>query len=456
MLKNICKYIKIEIFSYITPSRRIELVKLSKYLIEELEIKESMNMYNFCKKYYIKCAQKPSLYILLRNFKSEVSSNDFIHLYSHCMNDFTNKFPNELIKLDMLLDPDIVEYILNKNLLKTNKIHLRISSLDIMFNKNLNFRDNQNIEEISFNIFDLDDIYFYNNNPDITYLLFLKYLNKLIPTNVSKIRLPFVSSNDISSEKLKIIMDKLNINIENINNEEQIIKLIFKELSQYKNVNIYDFFGNKAMSTKTLKTYNSIFKSGNYNIINNLKEINFLFNLSNKEDLDALNEFITINNIKDKLKLSIDLPKFFINLTEYDAKNKIYLQLQYLGKEIFKNLMLPKKLKALDIEYNGIIKYNDVLYPSEFLTNIFKQCFNLEELSLNCRVIDIDYESFKYLVNLKYLNISCFNLNHLNDLIKALNKYNQNITDLQIFILNDYYKDNNKEVNLDTNFELKI
>ena len=136
MLKNICKYIKIEIFSYITPSRRIEIVKLSKYLIEELEIKESMNMYNFCKKYYIKCAQKPSLYILLRNFKSEVSSNDFIHLYSHCMNDFTNKFPNELIKLDMLLDSDIVEYILNKFLSKifsttskSNSISNFISSL---------------------------------------------------------------------------------------------------------------------------------------------------------------------------------------------------------------------------------------------------------------------------------------------------------------------------------------
>ena len=100
------------------------------------------------------------------------------------MNDFINKFPNELIKLDMLLDFDVAENILNKNLFKTNKIHLRISSLDIMFNKNLNFRDNQNIEEISFNIFDLDDIYFYKKKPDITYLLFLKYLNKLIPKNI--------------------------------------------------------------------------------------------------------------------------------------------------------------------------------------------------------------------------------------------------------------------------------
>ena len=100
----------------------------------------------------------------------------------------------------MLLDPDIVEYILNKNLLKTNKIHLRISSLDIMFNKNLNFRDNQNIEEISFNIFDSDDkyvIYSYTKKPYITYLLFLKYLNKLIPKNVSKIRLPYINSNYI-------------------------------------------------------------------------------------------------------------------------------------------------------------------------------------------------------------------------------------------------------------------
>ena len=78
----------------------------------------------------------------------------------------------------------------------------------------------------------------------------------------------------------------------------------------------------------------------------------------------------------------------------------------------------------------------------------------MEELSLNCTVIDIDYDSFKYLINLKYLNISCFNVNHLNDLIKALNKYNQNINDLRIFILNDYYKDN-KEINLEINLELK-
>jgi len=276
------------------------------------------------------------------------------------MNDFTNKFPNELIKLDMLLDFDVVENILDKNLFKTNKIHLRISSLDIMFNKNLDFRDNQNIEEISFNIFDSDDkyiLYSYNKNPGITYLLFLKYLNKLIPKNVSKIRLPFVELNNISSEKLKIIIDKLNINNEDINNKEQIIKLIFEELSQYKNIKISDFF--ESASIETIKIYNSIFKSNNYIIINNLKEINFLFDLLNKKDLNVLNKLISINNITNKLKLTVNLNKFFTNLTGYDAINKIILQLQ-LGKEAFTNLILPKKLKALDIDYPSFRKNKDI------------------------------------------------------------------------------------------------
>ena len=110
-------------------------------------------------------------------------------------------------------------------------------------------------------------------------------------------------------------MDKLNINIENINNEEQIIKLIFEELSQYKNIKISEFFETNISSnidTKTLKIYNSIFKSDNY--INNLKEINFPLFLFHKEDLDTLNELISINSIKNKLNLSLELPEFFINL----------------------------------------------------------------------------------------------------------------------------------------------
>ena len=176
-------------------------------------------------------------------------------------------------------------------------------------------------------------------------------------------------------------------------------------------------------------------------------------NLLNKEDLDALNELISINNIKTKLNLTLDLPKFFINLSEYDVINKIYLQL-VIGQEVFKNLILPKKLKALDIGYNDIIRKNNILYPSEILINIFKQCFNLEELSLNWAAFNIDYDSFKYLINLKYLHISYFNLNNLNDLIKTLNKYNQNINELLIFILNDYYKCI-KEINIDSNIELK-
>ena len=109
-----------------------------------------------------------------------------------------------------------------------------------------------------------------------------------------------------------------------------------------------------------------------------------------------MNELISINSIKNKLNLSLELPEFFINLSEYDVINKIYLQLQ-LGEEIFKNLILPKKLKAIDIPYHFIKKK---IYPSEILTNIFKQCLNLEELSLNCAAFNIDYDSFKYLINL--------------------------------------------------------
>ena len=156
---------------------------------------------------------------------------------------------------------------------------------------------------------------------------------------------------------MKIIIDKLNINNEDINNKEQIIKLIFEELSQYKNIKISDFF--ESASIETIKIYNSIFKSNNYIIINNLKEINFLFDLSNKKDLNVLNKLISINNITNKLKLTVNLNKFFTNLTGYDAINKIILQLQ-LGKEAFTNLILPKKLKALDIDYPSFRKNKDI------------------------------------------------------------------------------------------------
>ena len=110
-------------------------------------------MSNFCKKYYQNDNQQPSLYILLRHFKSKLSKNDFNEMYIYLMNDYIKNNPNALIELELLLDIDLIENIIQKNLLKTKRLSLTITSLDLILNEKINFKNDLNIEQIYFNIF---------------------------------------------------------------------------------------------------------------------------------------------------------------------------------------------------------------------------------------------------------------------------------------------------------------
>ena len=191
-------------------------------------------MVNFCKLYYQNDNIKPSLYILIRHFKEKLSKNHFIQIYAYFMNNYLKNNSNELIELNLLLDVDIVGEIINKNLLKTNKISLLLTSLNLLFTKsiNFNFKNNKNIEQIYFNIIDEDitPFYIYNklnvlDNPAdvIYYLLVLKYFNKFIPNNIKKIGIS--STSLIKADKIMNIVKELN----HFNKGEE-IKLLFDEL----------------------------------------------------------------------------------------------------------------------------------------------------------------------------------------------------------------------------------
>ena len=105
-------------------------------------------MVNFCKLYYQNDNIKPSLYILIRHFKEKLPKNHFIQIYAYFMNNYLKNNSNELIELNLLLDVDIVGEIINKNLLKTNKISLILISLNLLFTKSINFdfKNKKNIE----------------------------------------------------------------------------------------------------------------------------------------------------------------------------------------------------------------------------------------------------------------------------------------------------------------------
>lgn len=262
MLKRISRFIQKEIFSFVGTIKTIPLLKTSKEYINKLDFKQCINMYNFCKIYYENDNIKPSLYILLRNFNSTISKINFVEIYTYFMNNYIKENPNESIELDLLLDIDIVLEIINKNLLKTNKIELIISSLNILFNQNLNFRNKTNIEKIYFKIIDKK----VNRNPDynkiyitfeeydtaFNYLLFLIYFKKLIPESISQIAFSSLyNDSNFSKEKINILInEKLGIGNKNIYNEQsnldsyKLYMLIFDELSQYKNIKEFTFVSN--------------------------------------------------------------------------------------------------------------------------------------------------------------------------------------------------------------------
>lgn len=148
------------------------------------------------------------------------------------MSNYIKKNTEELIELDLLLDYDIVQTIINKNLLSTNKISLVITFLELSLNKNINFKNNKNIEQIYFNIiFPNQDIikhmpkYAYNeisNNYSflVCYLLALKIFNNIIPENIKIIGLSHAYIfNNINQEKINLILKGLKIE-ENLTNNK--------------------------------------------------------------------------------------------------------------------------------------------------------------------------------------------------------------------------------------------
>ena len=148
MINKVNKYLRKNICTFISIEKTIEITKISKKFINELEIKPQINMVNFCKLYYQNDNIKPSLYILIRHYKEKLSKNHFTQIYAYFMNNYLKNNSNELIELNLLLDVDIVGEIINKNLLKTNKISLFLTSLNLLFTKSINFdfKNNKNIE----------------------------------------------------------------------------------------------------------------------------------------------------------------------------------------------------------------------------------------------------------------------------------------------------------------------
>ena len=88
MLNKISKYIRKIIFSFVNVDKTIQLTKISKEYINLLKIKEQINMTNFCKIFYQNDNHKPSLFTLLRHFKSQLPQKDFIEIYPHYMNNY--------------------------------------------------------------------------------------------------------------------------------------------------------------------------------------------------------------------------------------------------------------------------------------------------------------------------------------------------------------------------------
>ena len=246
--------------------------------MELLDTKPNLEMVNFCKKYYQNENRKPSLYILLEHFKSKIPKENFIQVYTYLMKDYIKKNPNKCIKLDLLLDVDIVKEIINKNLLETNKISLTISSLDLLFNQDLNFKKITNIEKIFLKIVEpnndatpkYNSIFINLKEPfnAINYLLFIKYFQRLIPETVSEIAFSNILSFDDSEEKANILLKKIigNADIYNNNNNSKIdcyklYMLIFEELSKYKNIRYFNFNGfvDERIFTEDNKFLNQIY-----------------------------------------------------------------------------------------------------------------------------------------------------------------------------------------------------
>ena len=468
MLKGISRFIQKQIFSFVGTIRTIALLKTSKEYINKLDYKQCINMYNFCKIYYENDNIKPSLYILLRNFISKISKDNFVEIYTYFINNYIKDNPNDSIELDLLLDKDIVLEILNKNLLKTNKIELIISSLNILFNQNLNFRNKTNIEKIYFKIIDknknrnrdYNQIYinFEEYDRAFDYLLFLIYFKRLIPESISQIGFSSLSNDsNLSKEKINILInEKLGIGNKNIYNEKsnldsyKLYMLIFDELSQYKNIKEFTF------NSHDVDDYFKILKNEN-KFLNNLTKINLdIYNLLNQENIYTLKNLIQTNHLKNKLKIDIKISlDFYLKLKEL------------LNEEINENILNFCTFSNFNYKtHNHKIKYflpNNI--KLSFLNDLifFYDYSNLEILHLSTISLDknYDYDIFSNLPNLKELKsfeLEFKNENTLNNLFKTLNKYNQElkILDIKYFNIDELNDDKiDKGINLNVDLELK-
>ena len=459
MFNELSKYLKKEIFSFLNIIKTIEITKKSKSFLNSLEIKESLNMFNFCNIYYKKCNHLPSIYILLRNFKSKVENNDFINIYVYFVNDFISRNPNKLIYLEIILDENIIAHIINNNLLNTNKILLRISTLNVLFNQKLNFKNNKSIEQIYLD--NIDEEYYtelnyeeednFNNfECNLNNLFFLKYFSRLIPTSVSKIGFGFNSLfNDFCSNNWELLLSNLNIKID-ISKKDEIEKLFYEELSQYKNIKMFKL---DSCSKKTLKIIEN-----NKAFFQNLNKIKFkpkFYFYEETKYFEKLNELEYIKNIDFKLDARIEDLKEIKNLDNY--KTISYLNINYAWEyklgEIKVNF--PKNLKILEIEgYSNREREYKAFHDFE----IFKQLQNLEELKMQYLSSETDYNFLMHLKNLKILNISNFKVQNdtqLNNFFRILNIFNQNLRELILteFEIKDMFYKNRIELYVD--IELK-
>ena len=371
------------------------------------------------------------------------------------MNDYIRKNRNKSIKLDLLLDVDIVQEIINKNLLETNKISLTISSLNLLFNKNLNFKKNKNIEKIFFQIIEPNEDALPNYNTifinlkepfkAINYLLFIKYFDRLIPETVSEISFSDILSYDNSEEKANILLKEVIGNADIYDNNSKIdcyklYMLIFEELSKYKNIKYFNFNG---FVEERIFAEDNIF-------LKNLNEINI------QSDITLYDKLINIEFLKSKLKIDfIHKMKDSTEINNSKIKGELISNYDleiYSDNYNLKSLekILPYNIKSLTLFYS---KRNGDVFK------IFETYTNIEKLFIMYKINEeIDYSFLRYLPKLKELIINEITIetkNGLNLLIKTLNEYNQNLEILKIKDLNYKNPTSFTDVPLNVNIELK-
>jgi len=425
--------------------------------MELLDDKPNLEMVNFIRTYYQNDNKKPSLYVLLEHFKSKIPKENFLQVYAFFMKDYIRKNPNKSIKLDLLLDIEIVQEIINKNLLETNKISLIISSLDLLFNQNLNFKKNTNIEKIFLNIIEpnndaspkYNSIFINLKDPfnAISYLLFIKYFDRLIPETVSEIAFSDIHSSEDSEEKANLLLKEIigNDNIyDNDDNNSKIdcyklYMIIFEELSKYKNIKYFNFNG--FVDERIFSEDNKFLK--------NLNEIHI------QADIPLYDKLVKMDHIKNKLKINFvqKLENSTVINSQINGELISNFDLQIYTDNYNKKLLekiLPYNIKSLELYYS---KRNSDIFK------ILENYTNIEKLFISYKIgEEIDYSFLIHLPKLKELiinEITIENKNNLNLLFKTLNEYNQNLEILKI--KNFCYKNPTcvNDISLNVNIELK-